>query len=166
MLQLRINKQPKFDQFYTAAEIRWSVQRWLNEKQLHCFYFHPSKQDCFELKGPCQHQGNIIKETSLNNAIKQTDCLVCQRVVGKRLSIQNNRVSIDENRRSGFYPNEPIIWSQRPYTTCHIYLFQKMEHKINKICINLYTSGKLRIWQLTRCVYFHNTTITSEIKSR
>ena len=73
MLQLRINKQPKFGQFYTAAEIRWSVQRWLNEKQLHCFYFHPSKQDCFELKGPCQHQ-DIIKETSVNNAIKQTDC--------------------------------------------------------------------------------------------
>ena len=33
----------------------------------------------------------------------------CQRVVGKRLSIQNNRVSMDENRKSGFYPNEPII---------------------------------------------------------
>ena len=33
----------------------------MNEKQLRCFYFHPSKQDCFELKGPCPHQGNIIK---------------------------------------------------------------------------------------------------------
>ena len=31
-----------------------------------------------------------------------------QRVVGKRLSIQNNRVSMDENRKSGFYPDEPI----------------------------------------------------------
>ena len=50
-----------------------------------------------------------------------------RRVVGKRLSIQNNLVSMDENRRSGFYPSEWIIRSQRPYTTYHIwgvYLFQ------------------------------------------
>ena len=67
MLQLRINKQPKFGQFYMAAEIRC------------CFYFHPLKQDCFELKGPCQHQDNIIKEASLHNVIKQTNCLVSAR---------------------------------------------------------------------------------------
>ena len=52
------------------------------------------------------HQGNIIKQTSLN--------------VGKRFSVQSSRVSMDENRRSGFYPYEPIIWSQRPYKTGHI----------------------------------------------
>ena len=69
-LQLRINKQLKFGQFYTRAEIRWSVQCRLNEKQLRCFYFHPSKRDCFHFKGPCQHQGNIIKQASLNNVIK------------------------------------------------------------------------------------------------
>ena len=47
--------------------------------ELRCFYFHPSKQDCLELKRPCQHQGNIIKQTSLNNVIKQTDCSVSAR---------------------------------------------------------------------------------------
>ena len=36
----------------------------------------PLKLDCFELKRPCQHQGNIIKQKSLNNVIRQTDCLV------------------------------------------------------------------------------------------
>ena len=25
--------------------------------ELRCFYFHPSKQDCLELKKPCQHPG-------------------------------------------------------------------------------------------------------------
>ena len=30
----------------------------------------------FELKRPCQHHGNIIKQMSLNNVIKQTDCPV------------------------------------------------------------------------------------------
>ena len=33
----------------------------------------------------------------------------CQRIVGKHLSIYNNRVSMDEDRKSGFYPDEPII---------------------------------------------------------
>ena len=33
----------------------------------------------------------------------------CQRVVGKRLSLQNNHISMDENGKSCFYPDEPII---------------------------------------------------------
>ena len=33
----------------------------------------------------------------------------CQRVVGKCLSIWNNRVSMDENRKSVFFPDELII---------------------------------------------------------
>ena len=63
-----------------------------------CFCFRRLKQDCFKLKEPYQHQGNIIKQTSLNNVIKQTGFPV----VGRRFSIQNNRVSIDENRKSSF----------------------------------------------------------------
>ena len=45
---------------------------------------------------------------------------LCQGVAGKRLSVQNNRISMDENRKSGFYPGKPIIWSQRPYKTGQI----------------------------------------------
>ena len=35
----------------------------LNKKQLRHFYFHPLKQDCFGMNGPCQHQGNVIVPT-------------------------------------------------------------------------------------------------------
>ena len=88
----------------------------IEQKQLRCFYFHPLKQDCFRLKGSCQQQGNAIKQISLNKPAAR-----CQHVVGKRLSIQNNRISMDENRKNGFYPDQPIISSQRPYRTGQIY---------------------------------------------
>ena len=78
----------------------------IEQKAAALFPFHPSKQDCFGLKGPCQHQG-------MRNVIKQTSTLLmvtlCQRVLGKRLSIKDNRVLTDENRKRGFYPGEPII---------------------------------------------------------
>ena len=53
---------------------------------------------------------------------------------------------MDENRKSGFCPDEPIIWSQRPYRTGQMFIYSIMEQKINKIRRNLYTSGNLRIW--------------------
>ena len=76
----------------------------IEQKQLRCFYFHPSKQDCFGLKGPWQHQGNVNKQTSILLMVAR-----CQCVVGKCLSVLNNRVLMDENRKSGFYRDEPII---------------------------------------------------------
>ena len=87
----------------------------------------------------------------------------------KRLSVKNNRVSMNENRKSDFQIqtirsfdySDPI-----KLATFSVFIYSKMEHKINKIRRNLYTSGELRICQLTRCVYFLNTTITSEIISQ
>ena len=142
-----------------AAEIRWSVRHWLNEKQLCYFYFHPSKHDCFELKGPYQHQGNIVKQTSLNKLV-----VWCQGVIGKCLSVQNNCVAMDENRKVIFIQMNQSFDFSGPIklTTFRVFIYSKMEHKINKIHRNLYTSGKLRIWQLTRHIYFHNMMITSE----
>ena len=111
----------------------------IEQTQPRCFYFHPSKQDCFGLKGPCQHQGNLNKQTSAFFMVAR-----CQRVVGKHLSIQNNRVSIDENRKSGF------IQANRPFDLSGpiklakftVFIYSKMEHKINKIRRNVYTSEK------------------------
>ena len=34
----------------------------LNKKELHFLYSHPSKQDCFRLKGPCQHQARSMNK--------------------------------------------------------------------------------------------------------
>ena len=66
----------------------------------------------------------------------------------KHLSVKNNRVSMDENRKSDFQ-----IQTNRSFdlsdpiklATFSVYIYSKMEHKINKIRRNLYTSGKLRI---------------------
>ena len=40
------------------------------------FLFSSIKTGLSELKGPCQYQDNIVKQTSFNNVIKQTNCLV------------------------------------------------------------------------------------------
>ena len=76
----------------------------IERKAAALFLFSSIETGLFRVERACQHQGNIIKQTSLN---KPT--VLFQRVVGKRLSIQNKRVSMDEIRKSGFYPNEPII---------------------------------------------------------
>ena len=62
--------------------------------------------------------------------------------IEKVVFIQTNR-SFDLNR--------PI-----ELTKFRVFIYSKMKHKISKICGNLYTSGKPRIWwwQLTRCVLF------------
>ena len=80
----------------------------IERKAAALFLFSSIETGLFRVERPCQHQGNIIKQTPLNNVIKQPT-VRCQRDVGKRLSIQNNRVLMDENRKSGVYPNEPII---------------------------------------------------------
>ena len=76
------------------------------------FLFSYIETGLFGLKGPCQHQGDANKQTSTPLMVAR-----CQRIVGKRLSIQNNRVSMDENGKIGFYPGEPINLSQRPNKT-------------------------------------------------
>ena len=66
----------------------------------------------------------------------------------KRLSVKNNRVSMDENRKSdfqmqtngSFHLSDPM-----KLATFRMFIYFKMEHKINKIRRNLYTSGNLRI---------------------
>ena len=106
----------------------------IERKQLRCFYFHPSKKDCFELKGPCQHQGNIIKQKSLINVINEPT-VRCQRVTGKRLSIQNNRVSMDENMK---IEKVAFIQTNRSFdfispiklATSRVFIFSKIKHKI------------------------------------
>ena len=35
----------------------------IEQKAAGCFCFLPSKQDCFGLKGPCQHQGNVNEQS-------------------------------------------------------------------------------------------------------
>ena len=45
------------------------------------------------------------------------------------------------------------------------FVYSQLEPKINKIYRNLYISGKPRVLELTRCVYFRNTANTSEIMS-
>ena len=42
-----------------------------------------------------------------------------------------------------------------------LFIYSKLEPKINKSYRNLYVSEKLRVWELTRCVYFRNTPNTS-----
>ena len=44
-----------------------------------------------------------------------------------------------------------------------LFIYSKLEPKISKIYRNSYISGKPRVWELTRCVYFRNTANTSEI---
>ena len=95
------------------------------------------------LKGPCQNQDNVNKQTSIFFMVVQ-----CQHVVGKRFSIQNNHVSMDENRKkSGFYPDQPIIDLSDPIKLAkfRLFIYWKMEHKINKIRRNVYTSRKPEI---------------------
>ena len=46
-----------------------------------------------------------------------------------------------------------------------LFIYSKLEPEINKIYRNFSTSGKSRIWGLTRCVYFGGAANTSEIMS-
>ena len=70
-------------------------------KQLHCFYFYPLKHDCFELKGPWQHQGNIIK---------QTNCLVSKDHWQAPVNPEQTIVFRWMKTEKGFfYPYQPII---------------------------------------------------------
>ena len=77
----------------------------------------------------------------------------CQGVVGKHLSFQNNRVSMDENRKVVFIQTNRLFDLSGPFKT-GVFIYFKMEHKINKICRNLCTSGKLNIWQLQKMNLF------------
>ena len=57
------------DPYPVSVDIRytfWVVgySKVVPKKKLHCFYFHPSKQDCSGLKWSCQHLGNANKQTS------------------------------------------------------------------------------------------------------
>ena len=111
----------------------------------------------FSSKRPCQHQGNIIKQTSLNNVIRQS-AFQYRTILFQLMKIEEV-VFVQANR--SFDLSDPI-----QLATFGVFIYSNMEHKINKIYRNLYTSGKLMIRQLTRCIYFHNMTITSEIISR
>ena len=55
-----------------ATENKWSVQR----KAAALFLFSSIETGLFRVEREGQHQDNILKETSLHNVIKQTDCLV------------------------------------------------------------------------------------------
>ena len=46
-----------------------------------------------------------------------------------------------------------------------LFIYSKLQPEINKIYRNFSTSGKPRIWGLTRCVYFGGVASTSEILS-
>ena len=46
-----------------------------------------------------------------------------------------------------------------------LFIYSKLEPKINKIYRNLYISGQPRVRELTRCVYSRNMANTSEIMS-
>ena len=65
----------------------------IERKAAASFLFSSIETGLFRVERALQHQDNIIKETSLNKPTVR-----CQRVVGKRLSIQNNRVSMDEKK--------------------------------------------------------------------
>ena len=92
----------------------------------------------------------------------------CQRVVGKRLLIQNNRVAMDEKRISGFIQRNRSFDLIGPIKLAkfRMFIYLKMEHKVDKNRRNLYTSGKSRIWQLTRCIYFHSGDLSLGFKSQ
>ena len=89
--------------------------------------------------------------------------------------MQNNRVSMDENGKSVFYLDKPIIWSQWPYKTGQIYgvyLFkngarnkqnlQKFIYQwkaqdltINKMCLFPQYDTHERNYKPVTCVFTH-----------
>ena len=66
---------------------------------------------------------------------------------------------MDENSESGFYPANRSFDLSCPIKLAkfRVFIYSKMERKINKIDRNLYTSEMPSIWQLKRYIYFHNT---------
>ena len=68
------------------------------------FLFSSIETGLLRLNGPYQHRGNVSKQILSHMMVAR-----CQRVAGKHLSVWNNRISRDENRKSGFYLDEPSI---------------------------------------------------------
>ena len=100
------------------------------------FYFCLLKQDCFGLKGPCQHQGNVNKQTSTVLMVA-----LCQHVVGKHLSIAFRWMKIEKvvfiqlNRSSD-------LSCPTKLAKFRLFIYSKMEHKINKKFIEIHIPVK------------------------
>ena len=162
MLYFWINKRPKFGQFYKATDIKWSAGPVKN----HFFYFHPSKRDCSRLKGDCQRRADTGQPSKGPRFVYW-----CCPGVGKALSTENNpiRWMKVETTQLLFVQStlnqSPNLSDRIQLVKFRFFIYSKLEPKISKIYRNLYISGKPRVWELTRCVYFRNTANTSEIMS-
>ena len=105
--------------------------------------FSSIKTGLFRVERALPRPGYVSKQTSTNMMVAR-----CQCVVGRHLSIQNNRVLMDENSKSVFlFRRTDHLISAAPakLATFRVFIYSKMEHKINKVRRNLYASGKPRI---------------------
>ena len=161
MLHFRINKHRNFGQFYRAAEIKWSVRLDKN----HFFYFHSSKCDCSGLKGACQGRADT-KQPSKGRGLFIDVALVLARSFQPKTILFWMKIETTQLLFVQSMLNRSSDLSGRiKLAKFRLFIYSKLESKINKIYRNLYISEKPSVWELTRCVYFRNTPNTSEIMS-
>ena len=134
-LQFWINKRPKFGQFYTIAEVRWSVQHWLNKSSCVVSIFIHWNRIVSGWNSLANTRAASINKRrllwwlpgSLASAFQSRTFTFRWMKIDKMVFIQTNR---------SFDLSGPIKLAK-----FRVFIYSKMEHKINKIRRNLCTSG-------------------------
>ena len=142
MVHFRINKHPKFGQFYRVAEIKCSVRLDKN----HCFYFHPSKPDCSRLKSACQRcadTGNHQKGRGLfiDVALVLARPFQTETILFRWMKIETTQLIFLQsmlNRSSD-------LSGRIKLAKFRLFIYSNLDPKLNKIYRNIYISGKPRV---------------------
>ena len=163
VLHFPINKYAKFGKFYRATEVKRSVPLDKN----HFFHFHPSKRNCSRLKGTCQqladtgHYHQNGRGLFIDIALVLARLFQPETILFQWMKIETTQLLFVQSMLNRSFDLSGGI----KLAKIRLFYYSKLEPKINKIYRNLYISGKARVWELTRCVYFRNTANTSKIMS-
>ena len=138
MLHFRINKHPKFGQFYRTVEIKWSVCLDKN----HFFYFHPSKRDCSRLKSACQRCADTGQHQNGQGFFVDVALLLARPFQPETILFRWMKIEIPQLLFVQSMLNRSSDLSGRvKLAKFRLFIYSKLEPKIKKI-IEIYVSVK------------------------